>query len=204
MSTKGRIIAWREELVCEVLGVLDVRRFCSSAVPESPKLPQGDLERRREIKRVLQRLVSSATPRDELPSLIETVASNMKAADVVNNLQGTDAQAFVDVLDQVWCCSTAEEHVHLKLLQALDRFNLPLGIRNHCVRSLYKMCAGHALLPTSMRLELPGDTMGNIRGWGGYGVVSKCEYQGREVAVKALLSRGGLGSQEISNVRHYW
>ena len=66
------------------------------------------------------------------------------------------------------------------------------------------MCAGRALLPTLMRLELPGDTMDNIQGQGGYGVVSKCEYRGREVAVKALLSRRRLCSQELSKVRQYW
>ena len=72
----------------------------SSAVPEFPDQPQGDLKRRGEIERALQRLISSATPGDELPSLIETVVSNMKAADIANHLQGADAQAFVDVLDQ--------------------------------------------------------------------------------------------------------
>ena len=54
-----------------------------------------------------------------------------------------------------------------------------------------------------MCLELPGDTMGNIQGRGGYGVVSKCEYRGREVAVKALLSRRGYCSQEMSKVSHH-
>ena len=100
MFTKERTIAWREELVCEVLGVLDVRRFRSSAVPEFSNLPQGDLKWRGEIKRALQRLISSATPRDELPSLIEKIVSNTKAVHIVDHFQGADAQAFVDVLNQ--------------------------------------------------------------------------------------------------------
>ena len=97
--TEERTIVWRE-LVREVLDVLDVCRSHSSAVPEFPNLPQGDLKRRGEIKRALQRLISSATARDELPSLIETIVSNMKAVHIVNHLQGANAQAFVDVLYQ--------------------------------------------------------------------------------------------------------
>ena len=62
---------------------------------------QEDLRRRGEIKRAFQCLVSGAPPRDELPYLIETVVSNMKADDIVNHLHGADAQPFVDVLDQV-------------------------------------------------------------------------------------------------------
>ena len=49
----------------------------------------------------LQRLVSGVPPRDELPSLIETIVSNVKADDIVNHLRGTDAQKFVDILSQV-------------------------------------------------------------------------------------------------------
>ena len=62
-------------------------------------------------QRALQRLVSGAAPQGELPSLIETVVSNMKTADIVGHLQATGAQTLVDVLDRVWC-SAAEEQVH--------------------------------------------------------------------------------------------
>ena len=164
------------------------------------------MKRRGEIKRALQRLVSGATPRDELCHLIETVVSSMKADDMANHLHGADAQRFVDVLDQVCMPLTLSRGTRSPLTdstQALDGLDIPLGIRNKCVRSLYKMCAGSTLLPTSMRLELPGNTMGNIQGQGGFGIVSKSEYRGREVAVKALLSRGGLGSHEMSKVSHH-
>ena len=56
-------------------------------------------------KRTLQRLVSRAAPKDELPSLIETVVSNMRAADIVELLQGSDVQTFIDVVDEVLCPS---------------------------------------------------------------------------------------------------
>ncbi|KAF9778164.1 hypothetical protein BJ322DRAFT_500310 [Thelephora terrestris] len=52
-------------------------------------------------QRALQRLISPSVPQDELPSLIETVALNTKTADIVQCLRGSDAQKFIDVIDQV-------------------------------------------------------------------------------------------------------
>ena len=52
-------------------------------------------------KQALQRLVSRSAPQDELPSVIETVVSNVKAVDIVNCLKGDDAQTFIDVIDEV-------------------------------------------------------------------------------------------------------
>ena len=151
-------------------------------------------------------MVRGATSRDELRHLIETVVPSMKVDDIVNHLHGADAQTFVDVLDQVCMPLTLSRGTRSLIThstQALDGLDLPLGIRNKCVRLLYKTCAGHTLVPTSMRLELLGNTMGNIQGQGGFGIVSKSEYRGQEVAVKALLSRGGLGSLEMSKVGHH-
>ena len=164
------------------------------------------MRRRGEIRRAFQCLVSGATPRDELPHLIETVVSNVEADDIVNHIHGANVQTFIDVLDQVCMPLTPSGGTGSLIspsVQALDGLDLPLGIRNKCVKSLYKMCAGCTLLPTSMQLELPGNTMGNIQGQGGFGIVSKSEYRGREVAVKALLSRRGLGSHEMSKVSHH-
>ncbi|KAF9780779.1 kinase-like domain-containing protein [Thelephora terrestris] len=155
-------------------------------------------------ERALERLVNSDTPRDELLPLVETVVLNVEGADIVGRLQGTSAQTFVDVLDQA-CMSPVHsrgtDSLLIPLRQALDGSSFSLGIRNKCVRSLYKMCAGHKILPTSMRLELPEDAMVDIQCWGGYGIVSKSEYRGREVAVKALRPRR-LGSEEMS--KRFW
>ena len=49
-----------------------------------------------------RRLVGGAVPQDELPSLIETVVSNLKATNIVRRLQESDAQTFIDVIDQVY------------------------------------------------------------------------------------------------------
>ena len=51
-------------------------------------------------KHALQRLVDPAVPQAELLSVIETIVSNVKAADIVKHLQLSDAQAFVNVIDQ--------------------------------------------------------------------------------------------------------
>ena len=48
----------------------------------------------------LRRLVSRAVPRDEIPSIIETIVSNLKTADIVERLRGNDTQTFADILDE--------------------------------------------------------------------------------------------------------
>ena len=50
----------------------------------------------------LQHLINRAVPQSELASLIETIFSNKKVADVVDYFQGADAQTFIDVIDEVW------------------------------------------------------------------------------------------------------
>ena len=52
-------------------------------------------------KRILQRLVNPEVSKDELPPLIATIVSNMKAGDIVECLEGSDAQIFIDVMDEV-------------------------------------------------------------------------------------------------------
>jgi len=48
-----------------------------------------------------QRLISRAVPQHELPSLVREIFSNKKTTDMVKRLQAGDAQAFVDVVDEV-------------------------------------------------------------------------------------------------------
>lgn len=48
-----------------------------------------------------QRLISRTVPQDELPSLIETIFSDRKRTDMVDSLQGSDAQVFIDLIDGV-------------------------------------------------------------------------------------------------------
>ena len=65
-----------------------------------------------------QRLLSRAAPQDELPSLIETIFSDRETAKMVDRLRGSEAQAFIDVIDGVRHCALySEEWVDLLLLQ---------------------------------------------------------------------------------------
>ena len=61
--------------------------------PEPPVISDPD-------KQALQRLVSRAVPQDELPSVIGSIFSNMKTTDIVGCLQQSDAQCFIDMIDQ--------------------------------------------------------------------------------------------------------
>ncbi|KAF9780778.1 kinase-like domain-containing protein [Thelephora terrestris] len=117
----------------------------------------------------LRRLVGGAVPQDELPSVIEMVVSNLKAANIVQILQGSDAQTFIDVVDQ-----------------ALESFDFPLRIYKKCLESLCKMCASHTLLPRSLHFELPDIGMGELFANGGCADVFKHENRGQWVAVKIL------------------
>ena len=65
-------------------------------VPESPPVLISDSD-----KRTLQRLVGSSVPPDELPSLIKIIVSNVNPTDIAKCLEGSDAQTFIDVMDQV-------------------------------------------------------------------------------------------------------
>ena len=63
--------------------------------PSDPSIPNDPHER------AWQRLINCAVPQDELPSLIELIFSDKKTADMVDHLQGSDVQAFIDVIDEV-------------------------------------------------------------------------------------------------------
>ncbi|KAF9642586.1 kinase-like protein [Thelephora ganbajun] len=161
-------------------------------------------------KRALQHLISRVVPHDELPPLIEAIVSNVKAADIVQCLQGSDAQVFIDVIDEA-CHHTLQSlrnqlidfclNFLVSVCQALGSLDFAPQTRRECVKPLYKMCAGHTLLPTSLRFELPEYNMDDVRYQGGFADVVKCEYRGREVAVKALRVYNN-GSQGIINVSH--
>jgi len=49
----------------------------------------------------LQRLVIRVVSKDELPFVIESIFSNVRTVDIVRCLEGSDAQAFIDVIDEV-------------------------------------------------------------------------------------------------------
>jgi len=136
-----------------------------------------------------QRLITRVVPRDEIPSLIETVLSGRKT-DVADRLRESDAQAFVDILDEArhhtLYFQVMVDLIVRSFFQALNGFDLAPHIRKKCMKILYRMCARHALFPSSLRVELCDNPDNIVLYHGGFGDVSKREYQGREVAVKRL------------------
>lgn len=160
-------------------------------------------------QQALERLIARAVPQHELPSVIEAIFSNVKAANIVKCLQESDIRTFVDVWDEA--CHHAIPPLRnlfidlcfnllISVSQALGSLDLPPRTQRKCVKSLYKTCAGHSLLPQSLHFELHGDLVGAPLHSGGFGYVWKHEYRGREVAVKVLQPRYNNGSQDISNV----
>ena len=70
------------------------------------------------------------------------------------------------------------------------------------MKSLYKMCAGHTLLPRSLHFELDDDPMGVVMYHGGFADVWKRKHCDQEVAVKVLRPRSGNSWQNMANVCH--
>ncbi|KAF9780834.1 kinase-like domain-containing protein, partial [Thelephora terrestris] len=67
------------------------------------------------------------------------------------------------------------------------------------LKSLYGLCAGHSLLPRSLRIELGDSLTGTPLYYGGFGDVWKCEHQGRQVAVKVLRM---YANKDLRKVTH--
>ena len=68
--------------------------------------------------------------------------------------------------------------------------------------SLYKMCAGHSLLPRSLQIQACYDLSGIAHCRGGFADVWKGTYGDREVAVKALRIYANSDLQKITRVSH--
>ena len=73
-------------------------------------------------------------------------------------------------------------------------------LRNNCLKLLYGACASHALLPTSLQVELEESLTGIPLCRGGSGEVHKCEYRGQQVAVKVLKVYANEDLQKVAHV----
>ena len=89
-----------------------------------------------------------------------------------------------------------------RVSQALERPGFPPHIRNDCLKSLYGVCAGHSILPSSLRIELGGGITGPALCHGGFGDVWKREYQGQQVAIKVLKMYSSNDLRKVTRVSH--
>ena len=70
------------------------------------------------------------------------------------------------------------------MLEKLD--SLPPETRRECLRSSYRICGCESLLPKSLLIPLCYNPVDTPQTYGGLADVWKGEYEGREVAAKAL------------------
>jgi len=68
----------------------------------------------------------------------------------------------------------------------MGRSDLSPQTRENCLKSLYKMCGRHALLPTSLKVPVSFEQTGHALYRGGFADVWKGEHCGRDVAVKVI------------------
>ena len=130
-----------------------------------------------------------------------------KKTDVVDRLSGSDAQAFIDIMDEVrhhTLYSRGMVDLHLfslhSFVQALNELNLASRVRKKYLKLLYNTCACRALFPRLLRIELCDNPDSIVMFRGGFGDVSKHEYQGWEVAVKTLRIYTPSDPQKIIHV----
>ena len=154
-----------------------------------------------------QRLIRGAFVPRELPTLIEAILSSQDEGYMVRSFCRDDAQIFIDVIDEVR--STLPLHPKIPKLsptpalsnQALDRPDLSPRTRKKCLKSLYRICSHHTLLPRALKIPVCYDRTGVALYKGGFADVWKGEHDGRGVAVKVLRMYSNSDLQKILGVR---
>ena len=136
---------------------------------------------------------------DERLSLISSIFSDRGEVEAVVQLTTDDAQAFIDVIDEVnpYVVSRSEAEIRsltsvdpsLLVDQVLD--SLPAEIRRRCLRYLSSICGHQSLLPKSLPNPLRYDLTETVPYGGEIATVAKGRYNGHVVAAKILRGRDG-------------
>ena len=87
--------------------------------------------------------------------------------------------------------------------QALDRSDLSPRTRENSLRSLYRTCGRHALLPTSLKFPIPFERNGNALFRGGFADVWKGRHDGQDVAIKVIRIYSNSDLQRVIGVS-FW
>jgi hypothetical protein len=80
---------------------------------------------------------------------------------------------------------------------------LPPRIRKKCLKSLYRTCGRHALLPRTLKIPACYDRTGTALYRGGFADVWKGQHCGRDVAVKVIRTCSNDDLQKIVGVSYY-
>ncbi|KAF9645013.1 kinase-like protein [Thelephora ganbajun] len=156
------------------------RLIVGAYIPHSIPVELHDTSTIHVSKGACGRLIRRAFTLNELPSLIEAIFSDKDERDAIHRLLRDDAQNFIDVIDE-----------------ALDRSDILPWARKKCLKSLYKTCGRHALLPKNLKIPVCYDRTSDALYRGGFADVWKGEYYGREVAVKVLRTYSNSDFQKI-------
>ena len=152
----------------------------------------------------LRRLIRRDFVLQEIPLLTEVLFACKDIDDAIRRLPPDDAQAFIDVINEVLCISTqicqAEPTLRRSVYQVSDNPDLPLRVRVRCLRPLYRACGHHGLLPTSLKVTVCYDRDDYPLYKGGCADVWKGECCGREVAVKVIRAYSRSDLQKITKV----
>ena len=159
-----------------------------------------------------RRLISHTFSPHETVSLIQVIFTSKAEINIIRDLRGDDAQAFIDAVHGVrlrfilsflkhLLIGTFASDLPLSTYQALDLPNLLPWHRKKCLSVLCKICGRQALLPKSLRVPLCYNRSDNPLYRGGYADVWKGEHRGRYVAVKVLRVYSMGDSDKITSVR---
>ena len=78
--------------------------------------------------------------------------------------------------------------------------NLSQQTRNKCLKSLYRMCGRHALLPRTLKIHVSYNQTGEALYRGGFADVWKGEHGGQDVAVKVIRTYSNSDLQRVVGV----
>jgi hypothetical protein len=75
--------------------------------------------------------------------------------------------------------------------------------RKKCLKSLYRTCGRHALLPRALKIPMCYDRTGVALYRGGFADVWKGQHRSQDVAVKVIRTYSNDGLQKVVGVSYY-
>ena len=136
-----------------------------------------------------KQLITHTLATHERISLIITIFSDHIQTKMVNRLDGDDAQAFIDAIDEVRSCTISNSKdrvINFEPLVNQELDKLPPEFRRKCLLYSSNICGHRALIPSSLVIPLCYDQTDPPLYCSGYADIWKGKYYGRDVAAKGL------------------